>query len=438
MSSQPRQFYKIACSAEGQFERNKNRKNRKNKKNRKGGKAPFLDCSIEQFEDHLNNLPADTRRAGYASFCHHLIIPKPDFVTAKVNVVPLTDENRCHLKAGFVQRKEGEVPMFTQWLEAEKVDLPEADYLDVVVYSAEQMREEQQVKGGSDSADYSDDKIAYVVLVKPQCVDYEQPMPAETLLRNTLGAEEGGSGVKFDRTAYKTCVAFWMAHAIVKEGMDTPHVTTKDEQHQVPTVVEEVTATEDYHQLTGEYKQQLDKYECLKVALKSGDDKRSIQFGSNLDARQRRLLHLWSGEYGLASKGHGQRDARYLVVSRKDRRVVVKPRPSSRGAGPNRFTGTLSPEDPATSYLLLACIDRLESEKPGVVRWEGDEWSNARFTALIPQILRAVPGVKLTSIHKEQDNVTFEFFKHSGAYPRDHLYNPCVCTYSEQQMLNKC
>lgn len=34
-----------------------------------------------------------------------------------------------------------------------------------------------------------------------------------TMLRNALGAEEGGSGVPIDREAYARSVAFWRNHA---------------------------------------------------------------------------------------------------------------------------------------------------------------------------------------------------------------------------------
>ena len=49
-----------------------------------------------------------------------------------------------------------------------------------------------------------------------QDVDYELPMQPITMMRNALGAEEGGSGVALSREAYSASVAFWAAHAPLK------------------------------------------------------------------------------------------------------------------------------------------------------------------------------------------------------------------------------
>jgi hypothetical protein len=36
-----------------------------------------------------------------------------------------------------------------------------------------------------------------------------------TMMRNSLGREEGGSGVPLDHAAYKASVAFWEEHASI-------------------------------------------------------------------------------------------------------------------------------------------------------------------------------------------------------------------------------
>ena len=55
-----------------------------------------------------------------------------------------------------------------------------------------------------------------IVSIKPQVVDYEQPMQPITMLRNALGKEEGGSGVPLDREEYQKSVDFWSSHAPVR------------------------------------------------------------------------------------------------------------------------------------------------------------------------------------------------------------------------------
>ena len=55
-----------------------------------------------------------------------------------------------------------------------------------------------------------------IVSIKPQTVDREVPMQPATMLRNALGLDEGGSGVKLDRAKYREAVDFWSAHAAVQ------------------------------------------------------------------------------------------------------------------------------------------------------------------------------------------------------------------------------
>ncbi len=55
-----------------------------------------------------------------------------------------------------------------------------------------------------------------IVSVKPQDEFFETPMDPITMMRNALGKEEGGSGVKLDKQKYMESVAFWTKHAIVK------------------------------------------------------------------------------------------------------------------------------------------------------------------------------------------------------------------------------
>lgn len=47
-------------------------------------------------------------------------------------------------------------------------------------------------------------------------IDTEIVMDPITMMRNALGKEEGGSGVKLDREAYKQSVEFWSKHALIK------------------------------------------------------------------------------------------------------------------------------------------------------------------------------------------------------------------------------
>lgn len=88
--------------------------------------------------------------------------------------------------------------------------LPVANYLDLILYSREQINKENasMKKGASDeTAPWG------IVSVKAQDVDYELPMTPITAMRNALGKEEGGSGIPIDREAYMEAYRYWKDHA---------------------------------------------------------------------------------------------------------------------------------------------------------------------------------------------------------------------------------
>ena len=52
-----------------------------------------------------------------------------------------------------------------------------------------------------------------IIWVKPQDVDFECPMDPITVMRNALGADQGGSGVPLETTKYRESVEFWKKNA---------------------------------------------------------------------------------------------------------------------------------------------------------------------------------------------------------------------------------
>ena len=103
------------------------------------------------------------------------------------------------------------------------MDLPDAKYLDLILYSREQINKETEALPYSDpdaSADASDKELQEVpwglISIKAQDEDHETPMQPITMLRNALGKDEGGSGVPLDRTKYEESVAYWQDHAVVQ------------------------------------------------------------------------------------------------------------------------------------------------------------------------------------------------------------------------------
>ena len=99
--------------------------------------------------------------------------------------------------------------------EASAPEPPPATFLDVILYSREQIRKETEAMGGT--VDEAETAPWGIISVKAQGVNYELPMQPITMMRNALGKEEGGSGVALDRSSYEASVAFWSQHAILRK-----------------------------------------------------------------------------------------------------------------------------------------------------------------------------------------------------------------------------
>ena len=171
---------------------------------------------MEEFTDHCDQFykeNPDKLRDGYAPFCKHLFIP--NWTSAVSGFVKLTDENTQYLKSGYDARRENELPVLCQWLDITKVPAGKAAFLDIILYSREQIIKENESTGMPDP--HKDLDYDYgIVSVKPQDADYETPMQPITMMRNALGKAEGGSGVPIDQIKYRESVEFWKKHAILK------------------------------------------------------------------------------------------------------------------------------------------------------------------------------------------------------------------------------
>ena len=176
---------------------------------------------------------------GYAPFCKHLFLP--NFAGVHGSVLAITPENEALLRTTYDARSEDELPVLVRFFPAATApEPPVAEYLDIILYSREQIRKETAAMGKEEDGETAPWGI---ISVKAQDVDYELPMQpsraptsssrrrayfpahmrmwstlvgAVTMMRNALGADEGGSGVALDRSAYKASVAFWESHAPIR------------------------------------------------------------------------------------------------------------------------------------------------------------------------------------------------------------------------------
>ena len=157
------------------------------------------DCTPEQFERHLNEVPPLDVLEGYAPFCKLHV--HRNWTSTRCLAAPITEANRHLLRSAYEARSTGELPVLVRWFEG--LEPPVAGYLVVILYDRTQLAKE----GTAISADWG--VVGCMYTAEP----IETPMAPITMLRNALGVEEGGSGVPIDGEAYARSVAFWRAHA---------------------------------------------------------------------------------------------------------------------------------------------------------------------------------------------------------------------------------
>eukprot|EP00429_Kryptoperidinium_foliaceum_P032790 CAMPEP_0176134618 /NCGR_PEP_ID=MMETSP0120_2-20121206/68271_1 /TAXON_ID=160619 /ORGANISM="Kryptoperidinium foliaceum, Strain CCMP 1326" /LENGTH=206 /DNA_ID=CAMNT_0017470275 /DNA_START=121 /DNA_END=741 /DNA_ORIENTATION=+ len=172
--------------------------------------------SVSEFEEIVNaRFDEANLKDGYAPFCKHIFLAN-DFTDAKVNVLPLTKENEHLVRTEYQARNEKELPVLQRYMPIDLVGgpdkLPVAKYLDLILYSRDQIKKENESMGkpaGDETAPWG------IVSIKTQDVDYELPMNPITVMRNSLGKDEGGSGVPLDREAYMESVNYWKDNVVV-------------------------------------------------------------------------------------------------------------------------------------------------------------------------------------------------------------------------------
>jgi len=143
---------------------------------------------------------------GYAPFCKHLFLRN---WTDALQGVGSIAGNEHALRSDYEARADDEMEVLVRWLDKALVEQPRAAWLDIVLYSTEQMREENAAVANPE-ADWA------VVTILGTPTPEETPMPPITAWRNALGIEEGGSGVPVNREAYDKSVRYWKVWAIIK------------------------------------------------------------------------------------------------------------------------------------------------------------------------------------------------------------------------------
>ena len=183
----------------------------------------YINMEKEEFLKNVNQLYKSESMLvdGYAPFCKHLFVP--NFVKGlKSCHIEITPETEKLIISKYDSRQKNELPVLIRYIDLNSVDkekIPDAKYLDLILYSKEQiisetgeMKFEEKEIEGLKKKDFD----WGIISIKPLNVDHEIPFVPITIMRNALGKNEGGSGVPIDRKKYMDGVEFWSKNVELK------------------------------------------------------------------------------------------------------------------------------------------------------------------------------------------------------------------------------
>lgn len=136
-----------------------------------------------EFTSRINQLCTEAAlKPGYAPFCKHVFVD--NFVGAKVGALEITPENTSVLRSDYQARTEKELPVLCRWFNEADVTVPVAKYLDVILYSREQLIAENaaMLKEGEAPVELPESPWG-IISIKAQDVDSELPMQPITIMR---------------------------------------------------------------------------------------------------------------------------------------------------------------------------------------------------------------------------------------------------------------
>jgi hypothetical protein len=106
---------------------------------------------------------------GYAPFCKHLFLP--NWTGCPVSVLKITPDNEHLLRSAYQSRRPEELPVLARWFPRESVssEIHEAKYLDIILYSREQIKKESDDLPTGDSTEENVDEIPWgIISIKAQ------------------------------------------------------------------------------------------------------------------------------------------------------------------------------------------------------------------------------------------------------------------------------
>ena len=183
----------------------------------------YINMPKDEFVQKVNEVYNSTNDLveGYAPFCKHLFVT--NFVKGlKPCHLEINDEIKPLIISKYDSRQKNELPVLIRYIDLNTVNkekISDALYLDLILYSKEQIISEmKEMKAEENEINemIGKDFDWGIISIKPLNVNHELPFVPITIMRNSLGKNEGGSGVPIDRKKYMDGVEFWSKNVELK------------------------------------------------------------------------------------------------------------------------------------------------------------------------------------------------------------------------------
>lgn len=170
---------------------------------------------LEVINDAYEYASTETMLNSEWDFCKYLVLPNEFGVKCAVREITL--DIYPYIRTDYSQRTPEELAILTRY-----VQLPpgfksaEANYIVLVLYSKEQLQKEFKPKEEGQEF-YFDDSVEWgIVSIMGTMEPKPDPLVPITIMRNSLGVEEGGNGETLNRKVYNESVEFWSKYILVK------------------------------------------------------------------------------------------------------------------------------------------------------------------------------------------------------------------------------
>jgi hypothetical protein len=181
-------------------------------------KKNFCGTKVSKFElnkicEICNEFPKSKWKQGYAPFCFIIPITIGTFPVNYCNfefpLLKINESNKHLLEIKYKARRNGELPVLSRYFKnSPKLKKIQSKKINVIVYSKEQLVKE--------TPSYVPKGDFEIISINAE-LDFEIPMTPDTIIRNHLGTEFGGSGHPLNKKEYMKSVKFWSEWAFIAE-----------------------------------------------------------------------------------------------------------------------------------------------------------------------------------------------------------------------------